>query len=670
MGKGKKFPIKRNCPCLDLIATEICFKTFIRGMFCKTNPDDSDVEEIKPSEVYFCKDSKNILSGDYGVELRKISGTDSFAKIETYEQLVAVLESCYWYSNYSKRRRLEKKGVFDTVKRNVKQAIYFTNGIIVKHFLIVREFDYTDLALESARCFWAIYDELSQPVPIGDGGTPKELPKDESIFKNVKEAMNHFKERFNHEELKIRREACVFDFSPIQGVNLFAQVLYTLKNRAANIQFRKGTDYTLTPQWKLDGALLTQTRSLCYLPDAISVAKAFEFRQTLAREQVRISQDHYDLIGKSVQTHLELARVPKGLFSSLGLDTWNKLIEEIESEVEFDVKLAASYNTPLHMGGKLEDVRRLYNLARVYHWKIPVYDLHNHKLLYEFDVFEKEQISYSKFIFWLSYQLAMNFTNRELRKLAEKTKQELKPGIFYPEKKFEGFDDSQFNYARILHIKEPGKQRNLIKSTTEYNSFLALGGKICQILLGLVREHEVGLRSSSDAWKFYQRIHPNVEGQPFFEELYRPMIGTQINAKRMYAYYTDWTESTDFIERDIGITSLRAFMSYICFPSAYGELIRKVLFLPQEVKEVYKTYDNFWEPVEYSGYIRNGFMMGNPITKTILHLQHSVELGGTYIELRKRKVILRHTDLGRPPDKERWTIAFMQYINSRSNNTT
>jgi hypothetical protein len=190
--------------------------------------------------------------------------------------------------------------------------------------------------------------------------------------------------------------------------------------------------------------------------------------------------------------------------------------------------------------------------------------------------------------------------------------------------------------AQIVHIQEPGKQRNLTKSTSSLTWFLIPGSKMLQHVLAKFPEHIVGLKSSSDAWKFQQRLSARGDG--------RFIYGPQGSVKSFHFAYSDWTEATDNINRYVGLTHLRTLMDYTGFPFGYREMILHLLALPQPVREVQSSYADLNDQIIYSGQIKRGFMMGNPMTKTILHLLHVSERGTACMYMKDvlNKYVLRY----------------------------
>lgn len=84
-----------------------------------------------------------------------------------------------------------------------------------------------------------------------------------------------------------------------------------------------------------------------------------------------------------------------------------------------------------------------------------------------------------------------------------------------------------------------------------------------------------------------------------------------------FQYYSDWKQASDYCTKYIGLTILKALMDYSGFPYKYGEMIRRLVSLPQPATEEY--FDNGYKvrKTKWKGFIRDGFMMGNPLTKVI-----------------------------------------------------
>jgi hypothetical protein len=260
----------------------------------------------------------------------------------------------------------------------------------------------------------------------------------------------------------------------------------------------------------------------------------------------------------------------------------------------------------------------LINLAIDNKWEIPVRDLFNHDVLETFTVERVDETSardYVRPLFWISYTIVLNhFVNRGSY-----------PKQLYYCLKVNGrpFEPNPLE-ASIVHISEPGKERNLTKSTGYLAWFLTPASKITQDTLADLREHTAGLKESSHEWRHQKRISSLSDESHFIYD-----IVTGRTHGNIIHSFKDWTESTDFIGKIVGWAHLSSLMNYIGFPEGYKTLVAKAIMEPQPVREVV-AYRNLegeddYEPVQWIGEIREGYMMGNPMTKTILHLIHVSE---------------------------------------------
>jgi len=322
---------------------------------------------------------------------------------------------------------------------------------------------------------------------------------------------------------------------------------------------------------------------------------------------------------------------------------------KVLSEVDMPLKKAASYDTILQEGGKLEDCRLLIKYAIDNNLEIPIRDLRTNTITSYFSA--KETQSYSKICFWLSYQLAVEYihmVNNPVKRINLKFLSVLDTKPLFPKEKVQ-----KLLNAKILHIQEPAKQRNLTKSTSELTWFLTPMGKMLQSVLSHLPDHYVGLRSTSDAWKFQQRLHPRNEGHFIFKD------DTSIDFKFISS---DWTESTDHINKVIGLHHLKVLADYVGIPQAYLEMVMVLLSLPQPVEEIIRDDLYLYESPFYQGYIRCGFMMGNPVTKSILHLLHVSEknLAIKYL-YEKYGIIMRRAE--RLPGLSITRVNFVKFLN-------
>jgi hypothetical protein len=611
-------PISHKCPCLDIDEDieEVCFLTFLRVLKNKTE-DNMDIPEVQVDEFSFCKDSINILSHKYPRVLRDICNITGFHQISDVKTLVLILKTLYWYK-FSKINMLEIFKIRNDLPfllKSIKQAMYTVNGLLVKLFFIAGEFIYKELAIKTASLFDDILiDYLRRPYYTSPQSVA-EVTEKQSIMLDLKKSHKYMKTYFNSSTYERRIEALNYKFN-FKSLEEFLLPIYTGIEVNLNRYFLyEGRDYTETLAWKFEFSLLVQTRSLGYLPQRVAFWQDQKYRTLISVQRENPKPEITRCIELAVKDEFADANIPTGLL------TLNQFFEpeyledslKVLNTIDMPVKMAASYDTILQDGGKLEDCRQLISYAVKQNLKIPIRNLNDNKIVDYF--YAKDTTSYSKIAFWLSYELAVEYlatylaVKRQPSILSEYIKMTEKDLLFSKEK------IRNFMNAKILHIQEPLKQRNLTKSTSELTWFLTPGSKMLQEMLSKLPEHTVGLKYSSDAWKFQQRIHPSGDGGFIFH---------QGNILPSAFVFSDWVEASDNIHKLIGYHHLKALMEYSGFPMAYRLMILTLIIIPQPVEEVLLNYSS--EKILFRGFIRNGYMMGNPVTKSILHLLHVSEL--------------------------------------------
>jgi hypothetical protein len=317
---------------------------------------------------------------------------------------------------------------------------------------------------------------------------------------------------------------------------------------------------------------------------------------------------------------------PGTLFPSTNPE-FERLIKE---SVKLELKSSASYRTTVSDGGKLEDARYYLQAIRENGWRIPIRDLENFDII-EYtprleDLAEENDYGFdlSSILFWFSLQNALNFCIQRKLWLNKNHyfpfKLKGKPGVT----KDDFFHVPEILNAHVLLINEPGKGRKLIKSHPMLNWFLVPGSKMCQSFLAQHPDHKAGLELGAHDWVHGKRTSGSSEEAYF---MYNEVTG-RIRPE-ILSGFTDWTEATDRMSKRRGVAHLIGLFEFTGFAQAYGKLIITMIREPQPVREVIQKniLDELSEESFYvwNGHIREGFMMGNQMTKTLLHLCHVSE---------------------------------------------
>jgi len=571
----------------------------------------------------FCQTHTGLFDNKYPGWLRDNLGASGWQHVSE-KLILPALRCLYWYRKYSNTLALDKlieesigKLGFRPVRHAITQSVHTLNGVLVKKFMTFcpESTRYQDFARQTAYLFRDLLKDYLHPIvfQLGQPVEPINL-----TYSELKKFLNTVKKSFHKFSPEERAAWLDFEFQSKSLRRMFNEIT-RLKELVAS-RALMGIDYTESPAWFFRCSTLCQTRVLGYLPDCIAEVKRKQFRNTISRTPAKPPRENIRLIRLAVTDELARNNVPRDFMTkSIVKDGHAQTrFQEAMSAIELPLKGSASVDHYVRQGGKIEDARVILNMAIDNKWEIPVRDLHDHEVIETFRVYHVDETSdydYVRPLFWLSYTIILNHMIR---------KGFYPERVYYPLRHKGKLFEPDPMIASIVHISEPGKERNLTKSTGYLAWFLTPASKITQDTLACLPEHDAGLRASSHEWRHQKRISALSHESGFMYD-----IVTGKTRGEIVQSFKDWTESTDFIGKFIGWAHLSALFRYISFPEGYGNLIAHAIMEPQPVTEVVALRnlegETEFEPVHWSGQISEGFMMGNPMTKTILHLIHVSE---------------------------------------------
>jgi hypothetical protein len=358
---------------------------------------------------------------------------------------------------------------------------------------------------------------------------------------------------------------------------------------------------------------------------------------------VLIEKTELRLIFKLVQKRMYEEGIELKFLESTGR-TIDPDFKEVIHSLRIPLKPSASNNSTVSQGGKVEDARQLLSDAIRNKWRVPVRDFATGEIKGHINYgpeLRESKPDYEDYLFWLSLTILTNDLVR--RKKIQGQIFEL-PGSEIWEK--------DLWRMQIVHISEPGKERNLTKTSALVSWVLTVSSKICQMVLAFCQDHRAGLILSAQDWMHQKRISgESYESGWMYDKKTRLRRDWVING------FQDWTESTDFICRLVGGTALQAFLSYVGFPHWFAEVTLRTALSDYEVTEILRTTYEDGVPTRegYKGRVTEGFMMSMPLTKTILHLMHDVNVGLTHELLRNEgcEIAPRPTEVQVDPERDR-----------------
>jgi len=620
--------VHESCPCLVYNKPAKCFLDVLKQTGANISPG---VQSENPKDYAFCSNGRSIFDNKYSRYIRTQTGVSGWGSV-TPRNLVLVANNIYWFKKYNQELGLDKL-LFgsqddDDILVSFKQTVFTLNGLLIKRFLVFPDLisSYSEIAEQTARLFKTLFVHYrTQPN--------RWVESERGPYLEIKEFLNHIKRNFHVEEARTRHNSLInFAFKYEDNYNFFPE-LHKLHTKILDMWNDIEEDYTKSPAWIYRMTTLAQTRVIGYLPKCISYYKGVKYRENLQLEPE--IPGTLTLIRRLIIEELIIKRVSKGLLTSIEdyneyittqdeLEASQSFVAEAASTIDFNIRTAASSEQTVREGGKLEDARRAIELIRNQGWKIPVRSLRTNDIKEYLQCPQGDDTpDYHGLLFWFSYQTMLN-------DLVDKGQwPETDRYNFYINGTEIPWEPPDVWLALITIVKEPGKDRYLTMSNSFYTWSLIPCGKILNQILAVLPEHTIGLKGASDGWSYSQDIGPDADNTGF---IYTESGST----KKTFQYFQDWVEATDNINKHVGVIMVKALMDYAGFPEKYGFFCLTVLYKSQNYIQNVKTANG--QPFQHKGLINNGFMMGNPMTKTILHLCHVVDTAGTRRVLEGREV--------------------------------
>jgi hypothetical protein len=451
-----------------------------------------------------------------------------------------------------------------------------------------------------------------------------------SIFIRMKEAFKVIKEHLGADTV-VKRLVCIS--AVLDGPKFCAFTrfwAYSFKRLLRRVE-NSSSDYTNSVSWLTTMTQFSQTRNLGYLPEWVAHFKRKEFRDNIGRSKDQPTKKHLAAVTAAVLRRQREMCIPLKILDDDRIN--QEVFKEAINSIKLPLKTTASERSTVSKGGKVEDARALISDAIENRWKVPIYNLRNGKVDSYLEFTEELRTTtpaYEGYLFWTAMQIVINRLCKDRPQTA--AKHNWRPIRL---RGSEPWEDSLWNMA-IVHISEPGKERNLTKASSLVAWTMNVCSKVSQTLLAHNQDHRAGLVLSAQDWMHQRRV-----SSESYESYFIYDKGTGMRHEHIWNGFQDWTESTDFIGRHIGGVALAAWLSYIGFPLWYRNIILCLSQIDYVVVERVETHwmaDYGVTRTQYTGKVTEGFMMGNPLTKTILHLMHDVNIGIAHYVLESKGI--------------------------------
>jgi hypothetical protein len=163
--------------------------------------------------------------------------------------------------------------------------------------------------------------------------------------------------------------------------------------------------------------------------------------------------------------------------------------------------------------------------------------------------------------------------------------------------------------CRISLVSELGKFRTITVSSLQHAMLLHPFSHMGLKILEAFPSSESGIGAANHAWNFFKRLsHKN----PSASFIFNKDIETSVMS-------TDWSQATDYCDPYIAGAMINRLMSLLGVPKWYRETVHFALCGPRQVE----TLDRNGAPIS-KFYTKRGVLMGDPVTKVVLHLHHLI----------------------------------------------
>jgi hypothetical protein len=162
--------------------------------------------------------------------------------------------------------------------------------------------------------------------------------------------------------------------------------------------------------------------------------------------------------------------------------------------------------------------------------------------------------------------------------------------------------------VRISLVAELGKYRTITVSHIAHAMLLHVLNHMLLEYLSLIPSSESGIKAANHAWTFFERLsHKN------------PSAGFIFSSAEKYVFSTDWSNATDWCDHYVAAALLNNVCDILGVPRWYRQTCSFALCAPRQVEfkdQESKTLECFLST--------RGVLMGDPVTKPVLHLYHLV----------------------------------------------
>jgi hypothetical protein len=172
--------------------------------------------------------------------------------------------------------------------------------------------------------------------------------------------------------------------------------------------------------------------------------------------------------------------------------------------------------------------------------------------------------------------------------------------------------------VRVSLVAELGKYRAITVSHLAHAILLHVLSHVLLEYISAIPSSRSGVGAANHAWNFFKRLsHKNPAGNFIFDE-------------DVFLFSTDWEEATDWMDHLISQLMINRLCNCVGIPTWYRQTAVFALCAPRQVEEIDPE-----EKILSRYFTTRGELMGDPVTKVILHLAHLVARHAAVKQMRR-----------------------------------
>jgi len=178
------------------------------------------------------------------------------------------------------------------------------------------------------------------------------------------------------------------------------------------------------------------------------------------------------------------------------------------------------------------------------------------------------------------------------------------------------FQDRQHIYetnvmsVRVSLVSELGKYRGITVSHLAHSVCLHVASHVLLSFIKQVPSSRSGVSAANHAWNFFKLLsHKN------------PVASFIFGSKDSYVFSTDWEDATNYCDHAVAQGLVNRLMDRLGFPRWYRQTVCFALCAPRQVEFMDEGDEGL---VLEKYYTTRGILMGDPVTKVVLHCYHMI----------------------------------------------